>query len=56
MNWALSSRITQSDLLLMYRGYPCSITDVFRFSGRKLRRGAATWREGDAYFGRIERI
>jgi len=54
---ALSSRITQGDLLLMYRGYPaCSITDVFRFSGRELQRGAASWREGETYFGRIERV
>jgi hypothetical protein len=53
MTWALSNRVTQGDLLLMYRGYPaCSIADVFRFAGRD----NAGWREGEANFGRIERV
>ncbi len=57
MKWALSNRVTHGDLLLMYRGYPaCKITDVFRFSGRVLERDRAAWREGEAYFGRIERV
>jgi hypothetical protein len=30
LQWALSTRVTNGDLVLMYRGYPnCSITDVF---------------------------
>ncbi len=57
LTWALSNRVTHGDLLLMYRGYPsCGITDVFRFSGYALRRGSASWRAGDCYYGRIERI
>lgn len=57
LTWALSNRVTHGDLLLMYRASPiCSITDVFRFSGRGLNRGRAGWREGDAYFGSIERV
>jgi hypothetical protein len=57
LTWALSSRVTQGDLLLMYRGYPaCQITDVFRFAGRDLEHGSASWREGEANFGRIDRV
>jgi hypothetical protein len=57
LNWALSSRITHGDLLLMYRGYPnCSITDVFKFTDTRLRRGRADWRSGEANAGRIERL
>jgi hypothetical protein len=57
LDWALSKRVTPGDLLLMYRAYPnCSITEVFRFAGHQLRRGSASWRAGDAYFGRISRI
>jgi hypothetical protein len=57
LTWALSSRVTQGDLLLMYRGYPsCRIADVFRFAGRELERGPAGWRKGDADFGRIQRV
>jgi hypothetical protein len=57
LNWALSNRVTHGDLLLMYRGYPaCNIADIFRFAGRQLQRGSAGWRDGDACFGRIERV
>jgi hypothetical protein len=57
INWALSPRVTSGDLLLMYRGYPeCRITDVFRYSGTQLKRGAAGWREGECYGGKIERV
>jgi hypothetical protein len=57
MTWALSTRVTHGDLLLMYRGSPvCGITDVFRFSGHRLKRAPASWRAGDAYLGQIERI
>jgi hypothetical protein len=57
LDWALSTLVTPGDLLLMYRAYPsCRITDIFRFSGRKLRRGAAGWRSGYAHFGRIKRV
>ena len=57
MEWALSKRVTGGDFLLMYRAWPtCSITEVFRFAGHGLQRGSATWRDGDANFGRVERI
>lgn len=57
LNWALSTRVTQGDLLLMYRGYPnCSITDVFRYTDDRLRRGQAGWRDGECNAGRIERL
>jgi hypothetical protein len=58
LSWALSKRVTPGDLLLMYRGYPaCSMTDVFRFSGHKLRTVRASWKkEGEAYEGRIQRV
>lgn len=57
LDWALSKRVTQGDLLLMYRAYPrCSITDVFRYTGHQLRRGNAGWRAGECYGGRIKRI
>ena len=56
LDWALSKRVTAGDLLLMYRAYPsCSITEVFRFAGQ-LQRGRASWRAGDCYAGRIERV
>ena len=57
INWALSPRVTHGDLLLMYRSYPvCSITDIFRFSGARLKRRKAGWREGECYGGDIERV
>jgi hypothetical protein len=57
MEWALSTRVTQGDLVLMYRGYPqCCITDLFRVTDSRLRHGRAGWREGEANFGRIERL
>ena len=57
MNWALSPRVTQGDLLLMYRASPaCSITDVFRFAGAGLKRRKAQWRDGECYGGDIERV
>ena len=57
MRWGLSTRVTHGDLLLMYRGYPaCSITDIFRLTDFRLRRGHAGWRDGEANFGQIERI
>lgn len=57
INWALSRRVTQGDLLLMYRGWPaCSITDIFRFSGARLKRRNAGWRDGECYGGQIERV
>ncbi len=41
----------------MYRSYPaCSITDIFRFSGARLKRRKAGWREGECYGGDIERV
>ena len=56
MNWALSLRATQGDLLLMYRASPtCAITDIFRLTG-KLKRDRAGWRDGYCYAGRIERV
>jgi len=57
MGWALSTRVTHGDLVLMYRGFPnCSITDIFRFTDSRLRRGQAGWRAGEANFGEIERL
>jgi hypothetical protein len=57
LDWALSTRTIHDDLLLMYRGYPsCSITDVFRFAGKTLKRSRANWRAGECYAGRIERV
>jgi hypothetical protein len=55
-NWVLSSRATEGDLLLMYRGYPaCSITDVFRFCGTgKVYRGGK--RKGKFFSGDVERV
>jgi hypothetical protein len=57
LNWALSKRITNGDLLLMYRGYPdCAITDVFRFTGHQLEVGKAGWRDGTCFGGEIKRV
>ncbi|MFN7918589.1 MAG: hypothetical protein U0Q16_00740 [Bryobacteraceae bacterium] len=57
MEWSLSKRATPGDLLLMYRVAPVSaITDVFRYVGGGLNRGSAGWRDGDAFFGLIERV
>lgn len=57
INWALSPRVTEGDLLLMYRGYPaCRITDIFRFAGGPLKLRKAGWREGLCYGGDIERV
>lgn len=57
ISWALSKRVTHGDLLLMYRAYSASsIADVFRFSGDRLERGRAGWRDGECYFGQIQRI
>jgi hypothetical protein len=54
---ALSTQTTHGDLLLMYRAYPdCKITDVFRYTGHELMPGPASWRDGNANFGRIERV
>ncbi len=50
-NWVLSSRVTDGDLLLMYRASPvCSITDIFRFCGTgKVYKGG--WRKGKFFSG-----
>lgn len=58
MEWgALSKRATPGDVLLMYKCSPISaITDVFVFSGRNIRPGAAGWRDGESYFGQIRRV
>jgi hypothetical protein len=55
-DWVLSSRATEGDLLLMYRGSPaCSITDVFRFCGTgKVYEGGK--RKGKFFSGDVERI
>ena len=55
--WALSKNATPGDILLMYRCSPvCAITDVFEFSGERLERGNADWRDGECYGGEICRI
>jgi len=57
MQWALSKRATQGDILLMYKCAPVSaITDVFVFSGNEITRGRAGWRNGECYGGEIHRI
>jgi hypothetical protein len=57
LNWALSKQATRGDLLLMYRASPhCCITDIFRFAGQGLKRARASWRDGDCYAGRIQRV
>lgn len=57
LSWALSQRVTHGDLLLMYRCYPaCRIMDLFRFSGHRLKLDQASWRDGEAYFGQIDRV
>jgi len=57
MGWALSKRTTPGDILLMYKCAPVSaITDGFTFSGDKISRGRAGWRNGESYFGEITRI
>jgi hypothetical protein len=55
-DWVLSSRVTEGDLLLMYRGSPaCSITDIFRFCGTgKVYEGGK--RKGKVFSGDVERI
>jgi hypothetical protein len=55
--WSLSGRVTTGDFLLMYRTHPiCAITDIFRCEDSRLKPGQAGWRDGQANFGRIERI
>ena len=56
LRWSLSKRVTHGDLLLMYRCHPeKSIREIFVLQGG-LAKGKASWREGDAYFGRIIRL
>ena len=55
-DWVLSSRVTEGDLLLMYRGSPiCSITDLFRFCGTGMVYKTG-WRKGKFFCGDIKRI
>ena len=58
MQWALSKRVTEGDLLLMYRGYPeCSITDLCLVTNARLRPGRPGWKAGgNVNFGDIRRI
>jgi hypothetical protein len=58
MKWALSTRVTYGDLLLMYRCYPqCCITDVFKVTDARLKPGQPGWRVGgSANFGEIRRV
>lgn len=58
MKWALSTRVTYGDLLLMYRCYPkCCITDLCRVTDSRLQPGQPGWRVGGkATFGHIQRI
>jgi len=58
MGWALSTRVTYGDLLLMYRCYPqCSVTDLFLVTDSRLRPGKPGWKAGgEANFGRIQRL
>lgn len=56
LQWVLSFRVTEGDLLLMYRCYPtCSIRDVFRFcSTGKVCKGGT--RKNEFFYGDVERI
>ncbi len=57
LDWALSTRATPGDLLLMYRAYPdCCIKDIYRFAGDGLTKGEAAWRDGECYAGRTARV
>lgn len=57
VDWALSKNATPGDVLLMYRCSPISaITDIYVFAGDCIERGDADWREGECYFGTIQRI
>lgn len=56
MDWGLSKRAHDGDLLLMYRCYPDSkIEDIFTLAG-SLSRGKAGWRQGDCFHGQVRRI
>lgn len=56
--WALSTRVTHGDLVLMYRCSPqCCITDLFRVTDSRLKPGQPGWKSyGEANFGRIQRL
>lgn len=56
--WALSTRVTHGDLVLMYRCYPeCSITDLFIVTNSRLKPGKPGWKSnGTANFGEIRRL
>lgn len=58
MKWALSTRVTDDDLVLMYRCYPeCCITDLFRVTDARLQPGTPGWKKGGkANFGEIRRL
>lgn len=57
LEWALSKRSTQGDILLMYRASPmCAITDVFQRVSPELCPGDAGWRPGKASFAEIQRV
>jgi hypothetical protein len=58
LGWALSTRVTYGDLVLMYRCYPqCSITDLFLVIDSSLKPGKPGWKDdGKANFGRIQRL
>jgi hypothetical protein len=58
MRWALSRRVTYSDLLLVYRCYrQCCIPDLFKVTDVRLKPGQPDWRVGGiVYFGGIQRV
>lgn len=58
MEWALSTRVTFGDLVLMYRCKPQScITDLFLVTDSRLRPGKPGWKDtGNANFGEIRRL
>jgi hypothetical protein len=58
MGWALSTRVTYGDLLLMYRCYPqCSVTDLFLVTDSRLQPRKPGWKVGgEANFGKIQRL
>lgn len=58
--WVLSPRVTEGDLLLMYRASPkCCITDIYRFSGSgKVGHdsGERGNRKAPYFYGTVERV
>jgi hypothetical protein len=57
LHWSVSPKAQVGDLVLMYRCSPekC-IKDILYLSGKRKERNRASWREGFAWFGQIQRV